>query len=124
MSTKESHEEDDMDEAGPGAPLRREHDRRHRFFRFDPTVSTGILVNLLGSLAGLAIALSIMYSTYREDRTSMLKDIDQVKITAQRDREDLKQGMAEMRSDMRDMKLDLRDVLRSQQQQQQQRAPR
>jgi uncharacterized protein YlxW (UPF0749 family) len=111
-------EEDDMDEAGPGAPTRRENDRRHRFFRFDPTVSTGILVNLLGSLAGLAIALSVMYSTYREDRTSMLKDIDQVKTTAQRDREDLRASVAEMRSDLRDMKNDLRDVLRTQQQQQ------
>jgi hypothetical protein len=90
-------EEDDMDEAGPGAPTRRENDRRHRFFRFDPTVSTGILVNLLGSLAGLAIALSVMYSS---------------------DREDLRASVAEMRSDLRDMKNDLRDVLRTQQQQQ------
>jgi len=118
MST---HYEDDMHEDGPGAPMRREHDRRHRFFRFDPTVSTGILVNLLGSLVGGAIALSVMYSTYREDRTAMLKDIEAVKISAQRDREDLKGVVAEMRSDIRDVKSDLRDVLRTQQQQQYQR---
>jgi hypothetical protein len=109
MTQDRDHEDDDMEETGPGAPTRREGDRRHRLFRFDPTVSTGILLNILGML----ITLSVAYSNYREDRTAMLKDIEAVKSTAQRDRDDLKSAVADLKIDIRDMKSDLRELSRS-----------
>ncbi len=89
-------------------PKRRAADRSgaHRFFRFDPTVSTGTLIQLGTIMAGFAIA----YGTYREDRANTVAAIELVKITAARDREDVRAAVTDFRNDMKDMKADLRNV--------------
>lgn len=115
MSASADFEDHEMEEAESGPAMRRERstDRRHRFFRFDPTFSTGILLNIVSTMVTVAVSLAVMYSSYREDRTAMLKDIEQVKTSASRDRDDLKNAVADLKIDIRDMKSDVRDLSRS-----------
>lgn len=81
-------------------------ERRHRFFRFDPTVSSGTLIQL----GTIMVAAAVAYGTYREDRTQTRNDIDQVKAMAARDREDVKAAFETFRGDMKDLKTDMRGV--------------
>lgn len=80
--------------------LRREKDHRARFWRFDPTVSTGTLLQLVA----IATAVTVAYGTYREDRMQMRNDIDTVKLTATRDREEVRAAVEAFRSDMKELK--------------------
>jgi hypothetical protein len=78
----------------------------HRFFRFDSTVSMGTIIQVASILLGFGVA----YGTYREDRATMKADIELVKLTADRDRADVKAAVTDFRSDLKDMKGDLRSV--------------
>lgn len=85
------------------APLenfRREKDQRARFWRFDPTVSTGTLLQL----GAIAVAVSVAYGTYREDRTQMKADIDAVKASDVRTREEMRAAFESLRSDLKELK--------------------
>jgi hypothetical protein len=77
--------------------LHRDSDRRHKFFRFDPTVSTGTLLQI----GVLVVGASVAYGTYREDRTQIKADIDMVKVTTARDREDVKTAIEAFRVELR-----------------------
>ncbi len=100
---------DDMPEDHAHGDFRRRTSDQHgarKFFRFDPTVSTGTLIQLGTIMVGFAIA----YGTYREDRANTIASIELVKATALRDREDVKAAVTDFRSDMKEMKNDLRNV--------------
>lgn len=84
----------------PMKRARRDADQRHRFFRFDPTVSSGTLLQLLV----LALGAGGAYATYRSDQTQTRADIDQIKMVAERDRNDLKTAVDVFRTDMREVK--------------------
>lgn len=88
--------------------LRRSSDQHgsKRFFRFDPTVSTGTLIQIATIMIGFAIA----YGTYREDLAKTRADIELIKVTANRDREDVKAAVSDFHSDVKDIKNDLRDM--------------
>jgi hypothetical protein len=101
--------DDDMDsERMPldGLKRSRDNERRARFFRFDPTVSTGTLLQS----AGLAIALSAGYATYQSDKTQTKADIDAIHATAERDRGDVRALSETLRADLKDLKADVKDV--------------
>ncbi len=94
---------DDMEDSGR-MPLDHHHRSSDggskRFFRFDPTVSTGTLIQIASIMVGFAIA----YGTYREDQTKVKADIEAVHVSAERDRADLKSAVADVRIDMKDVK--------------------
>lgn len=97
-----------MEDSRP-APLARrasDHAGAKRFFRFDPTVSTGTLLQL----GAIAVAVTVAYGTYREDRTQIKADIEQVKLTAERDRKDVVTAVEQFRGDVKEMKADIKDV--------------
>jgi hypothetical protein len=93
----------DTDRA-PLAGLHRESDeRRHRIFRFDPTVSSGTLLQL----AGILVAAAVAYGTYREDRAQTKADVESVKTTATRDREETRAAIERFSGDLKDLKTDV-----------------
>ncbi len=80
--------------------LKRGSDNRHKFFRFDPTVSTGTLLQI----GGLVITVAIGYATYREDRAQTLAKIERLEADAVRDRETQKSSFEGFRTDMKELK--------------------
>jgi hypothetical protein len=96
---------DNMEETGP-APLARRIADKHRFFRFDPTVSSGTLLQLVAIFTGFAVA----YGTYQSDRTQMKADIKQVEVATERDRVDVKTGAERLSADMKEMKADVKEI--------------
>jgi len=81
-------------------------ERRHRFWRFDPTVSTGTLLQL----GAVAIAAGAAYATYREDRANTAAAIELVKATAVRDREEMTKALMSISGDVKDLKIKLDGV--------------
>ena len=77
-----------------------------RFLRFDPTVSSGTLIQIASILIGFGIA----YGTYREDQTKTKAEIDAVKVSAERDRIDSRSAVNEIRGDMKDVKSDISQI--------------
>ena len=84
----------------PTDGLKRASDTRHRFLRFDPTVSTGTLLQI----GALVCTVAVGYSTYREDRVETKASIDAVKATAGRDREEMTKAVESFRSDLKELK--------------------
>lgn len=84
----------------PADGLKRNSDSRHRFLRFDPTVSTGTLLQI-GALVGTIV---VGYSTYREDRVETKAAIEAVKATAVRDREEMTKAVESFRGDLKELK--------------------
>lgn len=84
------------------APLttERRSGEHRRFFRFDPTVSTGTLMQLGGLLAGFAIA----YGTYRADQTQTKADIEAVRTVAETNRIAVKEDISRITSDVGEIK--------------------
>lgn len=100
---------DDMDsERTPLDGLKRSGDgeRRSRFFRFDPTVSSGTILQI----AVLSVTAIVAYGKYQADTTQTHADIDQIRVTQARDREDVKSAVDALRVDLKDIKADVKDV--------------
>jgi hypothetical protein len=77
-----------------------------RFFRFDPTVSSGTMIQI-GSIVVMA---AVAYGTYREDQTKTKAEIDAVKVSAERDRTDSRGAITQISSDMKDVKADVSQI--------------
>lgn len=84
---------------------RRDHMRR-KLVRFDPTVSTGTLLQVIGFLLAAATA----WGTYTADRTQTRADIDAVKHDTESTRAQLSQAIKEFREDMRDTRNAVQDT--------------
>lgn len=82
------------------APENRETDRRAKVWRFNPEITTG---NLLTIAAGVFAAV-VAYGTYQADKTQTKADVDAVKVSAARDREDMKLTVESFRSDLKELK--------------------
>lgn len=98
---------DQMEDSRP-MPLRRESDHRGRrkLFRFVPDISMGTILQI----GALVVTVSAAYATYREDRTQMKADIELVKVTADRDRADVKAAVTDFRQDLKELKTDVKDL--------------
>ncbi len=81
----------------------------HKFWRFDPTVSTGTLLQI----AAIVIGASTAYGAYREDRAQMRADIEQVKLSASRDRDEVKASFDGLRLDVKELTAETRNVSES-----------
>lgn len=103
--TQESDMMSDTDRA-PLDGLKRTGDARHRFWRFDPTVSSGTLLQIVV----LGVGAIVAYGTYRADQTQIKADIEQVKTTALRDREEMKTTIEGFRTDVKELKVKMDGV--------------
>lgn len=103
--TQESDTVSDTDRM-PLDGLKRGDERRHRFWRFDPTVSSGTLLQLVA----FAIGISAAYATYREDRANTAAAIELVKLTAARDREEMTKALVSISGDVKELKTKLDNV--------------
>ena len=88
-----------------------------RYIRFDPTVSSGTLIQV----GSLLIVMATAYATYREDQTKIKADIEAAKVearvgietvkaNAERDRGDSRAAVNEIRSDVKDVKADVSQI--------------
>jgi len=97
-----------MEDSAPMPLSRRAADHRglHKWFRFDPTMSTGSILQVGTVLVGFAVA----YGTYTSDRTQTKADIEQIRETAKRDRSEVKDIVEQFRGDLKDIKSDTKDI--------------
>lgn len=109
---------EDSDRA-PLTELRRSSDQHgaKRYLRFDPTVSSGTLIQIMA----LFVTAVVAYGTYREDQTKVKADIEAVRVSAkvetealkanaERDRTDSRSAVNEIRSDVKDVKADVSQI--------------
>ncbi len=80
--------------------LKRATDTRHKWLRFDPTVSSGTLLQI----GSIVIAVAVGYATYREDRAVTLAKITELEKDAVKDREVQKASFESFRSDVKELK--------------------
>lgn len=73
---------------------RREH---RKLMRFDPTVSSGTLLQLAALLIGFASA----YATYQSDRATQRLEIEQIKATVASEKLTAKEAIIDLRLDVR-----------------------
>lgn len=115
MSTSSEVEESDR----MPLELRRSSDQQgtKRFWRFDPTVSTGTLIQV----TSLMVAFAVAYGTYREDQAKTRAEIEAVRVgaevkidalktNAERDRSDSRGAVNEIRSDVKDVKAEVSQI--------------
>lgn len=97
-----------MEDTAPAPLSRRSGDHRapHRFLRFDPTVSSGALLQIGSFVIGFAVA----YGTYTSDRTQMKADIEAVKTAGERDRNDVKATVQQFSADIKELKAGVNDA--------------
>lgn len=95
MTTREHRVVEDSDQ------MSLENDRRsasrRKLFRFDPTVSSGTLIQVLALVGTLGVA----YATYQSDRTQMKADISAVRVENDIYRTSMRESLDEIRKDIR-----------------------
>lgn len=80
-------------------PMPHEGDRRqHRkLLRFDPTVSSGTLLQLFALVAAFGSA----YATYQSDRATLRLEIEQIKASAVGEKVIAREAIHELKADVR-----------------------
>lgn len=72
--------------------------RQHRkLVRFDPTVSSGTLLQLFALVAAFGSA----YATYQSDRATLRLEIEQIKASAVGEKQLAREAVTELRQDVR-----------------------
>ena len=97
-----------MEDSAP-MPLSRRAEDHHgarRWLRFDPTISTGSLLQTLTVL----LAIGGFYGSYVGDRTQVRADVEQLRETTKRDRAEVKESVEQFRSDLKDIKADTKEI--------------
>ena len=83
----------------------RTHQRR-KFFRFDPTVNSGTI----GQIVTLLILAAGAWATYQSDKATARMEMDNVKLQVDKDRESSKEAVRDLRMDIKDMQQTLNAV--------------
>lgn len=83
--------------------------RRRQLIRFDPTVSSGTILQMallvFGAIAG--------YGTYQADKAKDHAEIAQIKVDAENQRAAVKESLGDLKSDVKDIQRSLVDVNQS-----------
>ncbi len=74
-------------------PLAGDRRQHRKLMRFDPTFTSGQIVQILALLGGFVVA----YGTYREDRKEVLMEIANIKTAAAEDKALAKETAAQLR---------------------------
>lgn len=74
-------------------------ERRHhrKLLRFDPTVSSGTLLQLFALVAAFGSA----YATYQSDRATLRLEIEQIKASALGEKTIAREAISELKTDVR-----------------------
>lgn len=80
-----------------------------RFMKFDPTVSTGTIIQTLVFIVGVATA----YGGYREDQVKQDGRIAQVEVLADKDRESTKDALKEIKTQVSDLQKSNQEIKES-----------
>lgn len=82
---------------------------KKRYFRFDPTVSTGTILQLVSFLIVAAGA----WATYQADKATTALELSQVKAAAAADRMGTKEALSELRQDVKGMTVQVNEMSRT-----------
>lgn len=85
--------------------LRDEHKRR-QLFRFDPTVSTGTVLQILT----IVVATAGAWATYQADRATTKLELDNVKSSAVSEKAATKEALAEIKADVKQVQATLNQL--------------
>jgi len=80
--------------------------RRRHLFRFDPTINSGHLVQIVVILFGMATA----YATYQVDKTKTTLDVAQIKAETIEARTVLKENVTEIKRDIKDVQKSISEL--------------
>lgn len=80
-----------------------------RYFRFDPTVSTGTILQLVSFFLVAAGA----WGTYQADKAKTAADMGQIKEVAASDRAATKEALNELRNDVKEMSSRVHDMAKT-----------
>lgn len=83
--------------------------KRHRYWRFDPTVSTGTLLQLGAIVVGVLTA----YTALDKAQLTQQLRLEQVEQDAADESLRVKESLAEIKSDLKDVQRTLNDVSQS-----------
>lgn len=78
-------------------PLSGDRRQHRKLLRFDPTVSSGTVMQLVVLVGGFASA----YATYQSDRATLRLEIEQIKASALIDKQLAKESLFELKADVR-----------------------
>lgn len=78
-------------------PLSGDRRQHRKLLRFDPTVSSGTVMQLVVLIGGFASA----YATYQSDRATLRLEIEQIKASALVDKQLAKESLTDLRADVR-----------------------
>lgn len=88
------------------APLEEEHPEGHRLMKFDPTISTGtILQTVVVSLAGVAFFYGL-----KAENAATRADLEQTKAVALIERAQTTQALGEIKAEMKEQAKTLNDL--------------
>lgn len=88
-----------MSEDTEPMPLDGDRRQHRKLWRFDPTVSSGALLQIVT----LTIGLGGAYATYRSDQATMRLEIDQVKATVATEKTSSKEALGEIKNDVKEV---------------------
>jgi uncharacterized protein HemX len=88
-----------MPEDSRPSDLSPQYHSKRTVFRFDPTVSSGTLIQIAVLLGGGVIA----YGTYQSDRTETKLAVDALRASAVEEKAATKGSLAELRTDVKDV---------------------
>jgi len=97
-----------MEDSGPMPLSRRASDHRgvHKWFRFDPTLSTGALLQT----ATILVSVGTFYGAYVRDQTQVRADVTQIQEIQKRDRADVEKVAERLGGDLKEIKNDVKEV--------------
>jgi hypothetical protein len=87
----------------PASGDRRQH---RKLIRFDPTISTGAIAQIVVLLLGLGSA----WATYQADRATWRLEIDQIKASATIEKAAAKEAITELKADVREVQKTMNSV--------------
>lgn len=84
----------------------RHADGRRRLIKFDPTISSGTILQM----ASMFLVAAGAWATYQSDKATTKLELDQVKSAAAADKLGTKEALSELKSDVREMARTLNQV--------------
>lgn len=79
---------------------------KRKLLRFDPTVSSGTLLQIMVLLAGGAAA----YAQYQTDKAIQTREVEQIKAAAVAEKVATKESLGELKADVKDVQRTLNQV--------------
>lgn len=90
-------------------PLGGDRRQPRKFLRFDPTISTGTIIEIGVIVVGLFAA----WGTYQQDRTTTRMELEQIKASAIIEKAAAKEAIAELKADVKEVQKTMTSVDKS-----------